>query len=272
MPVLAVLGMHRSYTSLASRWLSDCGLEMGDEFLESGVGNSDGHFEDIDFLHLHEHLLRKNDLPATGLVEVERPHFPKQSYADLQIAGDEAARAIRLLQQKTRDNRSFGWKEPRTCLFLPFYRATVDLRSLVLFRPYDEVVASLVSREPEALRQYRYPGWRRPIYWLKKDRIARQVMDMRHGYLEAWIHYNECLLEHIEATPRSQIMVHDLESLNAQDETVIARLRDWGFDCSYKPLGVLTRSASDREPLALDKNATKRASEIERRFRALIAN
>ena len=66
---LIIAGMHRSGTSLITHWLNECGLQLGDDFLGAGLGNVDGHYEDLEFLKLHEEILEANNLPATGLME-----------------------------------------------------------------------------------------------------------------------------------------------------------------------------------------------------------
>lgn len=270
MAALMVLGMHRSYTSLVARWLADCGLDLGDEVLPEGVGNVDGHFEDLDFFQLHVDVLRRHGLPSNGMVNLAQPSFDKTRYESLAIAGDLAERANALLATRLAKAPVFGWKEPRTCLFMPFYEHQADYRSLVLFRPYEEVVASLVSREPLAVRNYRYAGWRRPLYWLKKRQIDRSIPLLAAGFLEAWIHYNECLLDHIARTPPDRVMVHDLDSLRTNDAAVLKTLREWGFDCRERPFGVLVKPVSNREPLCLDPSAISRAEDVTARFRALV--
>ena len=60
--VVVIVGMHRSGTSLITQWLQRCGLFIGDSLEGPGVGNVQGHFEDIDFLQLHQELLLKKKL------------------------------------------------------------------------------------------------------------------------------------------------------------------------------------------------------------------
>ncbi|MBS1528172.1 MAG: hypothetical protein JST19_21175, partial [Bacteroidetes bacterium] len=65
--VLIILGMHRSGTSLVTNWLYHCGLQVGENLLGKNAGNEEGHFEDTEFLKLHEEILAANGLPDTGL-------------------------------------------------------------------------------------------------------------------------------------------------------------------------------------------------------------
>ncbi|XHR95888.1 hypothetical protein ACFJIV_04105 [Mucilaginibacter sp. UC70_90] len=65
--VLIITGMHRSGTSLITQWLSKCGLQTGEKLVPGGYGNVEGHFEDIEFLKMHEEILAGHNLPTTGL-------------------------------------------------------------------------------------------------------------------------------------------------------------------------------------------------------------
>src|SRR6202000_2371411 len=66
--VLIIVGMHRSGTSLVTNWLYHCGLHVGEDLLGSNAGNAEGHFEDMEFLKMHEDILTDNKLPDNGLV------------------------------------------------------------------------------------------------------------------------------------------------------------------------------------------------------------
>ncbi|HZX74061.1 MAG TPA: hypothetical protein VFE57_06560, partial [Cyclobacteriaceae bacterium] len=64
--ILVVTGMHRSGTSVVTQWLQQCGLHVGDELLGAGIGNSVGHFEDVDFLRAHSDFLKRRRLAEKG--------------------------------------------------------------------------------------------------------------------------------------------------------------------------------------------------------------
>lgn len=63
--------MHRSGTSFIANWLHEYGLNLGDRLLGSGIGNINGHYEDLDFFELHKEILVSNNLSPTGLVTKE---------------------------------------------------------------------------------------------------------------------------------------------------------------------------------------------------------
>ncbi len=54
---LVICGMHRSGTSLVASVLENAGLAIGCTAPLPGLGNPRGHFEDPDFLALHEEML-----------------------------------------------------------------------------------------------------------------------------------------------------------------------------------------------------------------------
>ena len=53
------------------------------------------------------------------------------------------------LQPKFSRNHDWGWKDPRTCLFLDYYRALDSgVNFLIVFREPEVVVASLLKPQP----------------------------------------------------------------------------------------------------------------------------
>src|SRR3954462_3346732 len=109
--VLIVTGMHRSGTSLVTRWLSQCGLNIGQELMGAETGNEDGHFEDVDFLHAHQSILQSRRLTTEGYTEA----IEKLSQNETDMLRD-------IVNYKNGFNEQWGWKDPRTCLFLDTYR------------------------------------------------------------------------------------------------------------------------------------------------------
>src|SRR5438309_12089516 len=127
---LVITGMHRSGTSLVAQWLHRCGLHLGDEVLGPAIGNTEGHFEDIDFVYLHEDILQTHLLPHSGLLEHA---VSKLTYAEIE--------AMELLiLKKNSKQEEWGWKDPRTCLFLSHYRSLLSSACyLIIFRDYSSV-------------------------------------------------------------------------------------------------------------------------------------
>jgi hypothetical protein len=139
--VVIITGMHRSGTSLAASLFQRAGVDVGDRLIEAADPNPHGYFEDADFVEFHEQALK--DRSRTILVGDDFIFEPTD---------DEARRARELLA--TRGVRPvWGWKDPRTALFLGFWDSQLDgARYLFMFRhPLDVLVSLLRRREYQAL-------------------------------------------------------------------------------------------------------------------------
>ncbi len=168
--------MHRSGTSLVASVLQKAGLDIGHDISGPGLGNPHGHFEDQDFFQLHEDMLA-----AAG----ESCFSAGDDFAP-PMAVDFARRA-RALAAAREALPLWGWKDPRTCLFLGFWAPILpQARYLFLYRHPVDVVLSL---------------WRR-----NNDIELREDPWMA---LRAWEVYNRRLLEfrdrHAESTFLAQV-------------------------------------------------------------------
>jgi len=226
--------MHRSGTSLLSQWLYRCGLPIGDELMIANGGNEQGYFEDMDFVRLHENLLRSEDLPDTGLTDKSLP--------ELSPAKRECI--LRLLEVKDRSHQQWGWKDPRTCLFLPVYRQLVPgARYLLIYRDYKFCVSSLIRRMLKDEKvNYLSKGKRHAALrwkWHKKRKISRSLFQTySEPFLKVWIHYNKELLHHVEALGRERCPVVNYRFLLSDDKKVFDFLtRRWNFNLAYCPFG-----------------------------------
>jgi hypothetical protein len=118
--ILIVTGMHRSGTSLVASLLESAGLDIGKRLLDPNYGNPCGYFENIDFLKLHEEILYSlgiNEIGWTLESNISPPHY----YIDL---------AYKLVEKNKSVITSWGWKDPRTTLFLPFWGTFCQKQSL----------------------------------------------------------------------------------------------------------------------------------------------
>lgn len=141
-PIL-ILGMHRSGTSYLAALLQSMGVFIGDKLVGPQKGNPRGHFEAVPILQFHEALLAE----AQGS---EAPTFDKGIFVARPIRPSypehhrEAARSIVAALQK---NGPWGWKEPRTCLFLDLWQEVLpEARAVMVYRHPLEVHQSLLRR------------------------------------------------------------------------------------------------------------------------------
>lgn len=228
--ILVVAGMHRSGTSLISHWLHDCGLQIGESLLEGGKGNEEGHFEDVEFLRMHEEILTRKGLAADGL----RPPY------DIVPTPYEKAKMQAIISVKNTSFAQWGWKEPRTCLFLRTYTELLpNAKYLVVLRDYQDVVGSLIKRDLAHIEErYRARSKLHSLFW---RHVGRAVRLRRHRakhserYLRAWLGYNEKILEALERLPESSYLVISYQMMRQRGDEVFRFLSShWLFRLRYE--------------------------------------
>jgi hypothetical protein len=140
---VVILGMHRSGTSLITRLVSLLGLAVcrDEDLLVGRKANPRGHWESKPLLDFDDRLL--DELggtwfcpPLLGVKETSR------------MLDRHAAEALARLQD-THPESPWVWKDPRTCVLLPFWSAVLAQRAayvLVVRHPF-EVSDSLADRE-----------------------------------------------------------------------------------------------------------------------------
>lgn len=189
---LVIAGMHRSGTSLVASILADTGLHLGDHLLGPGEGNPAGHFEDLDFLALHQRILAANGLGTDGFT----------TQRELVVPPELAHESARLIIARRSRGSPWGWKEPRTTLFLNHWAEAIpEARFLLLFRRPWEVVDSLFRRGD-------------PIFGIHPP-LAVGV----------WRRYNEAIRAFHDRHPDRCLLV-ELTQVTADPAAFAARIRD----------------------------------------------
>lgn len=193
-PVLVIGGMHRSGTSLVASLCHGAGLYLGHRLMGAAHGNAAGHFEDLDFVELHERILVANGLGSEGFTTDSRPEVP-DGLADQAAALVAARRGVAA---------PWGWKDPRTVLLLDFWAEAIpEARFLLVFRPPWEVADSLFRRGD-------------PTFFHNPP-LA----------LAVWEHYNALLLEFSVRHPE-RCLVRELSQVVADPAAVFSALREHG--------------------------------------------
>jgi hypothetical protein len=170
--------MHRSGTSLVAGLLRQSGLDIGRENFGPGIGQPRSHFEDHDFFHLHEEILA-----ASG-----RSCFTADEAALDPVAPIFEERARALVAART-DRPFWGWKEPRTCLFLDLWeRLLPQANYLFLYRHPVDVALSLWRRNIDL--EIRRDPWLAFRAW---ELYNRRLLALRDRHPE------RCFLAHAPA-------------------------------------------------------------------------
>ncbi len=145
MPVL-ITGMHRSGTSMVARLLNLCGLYLGSEesLLKPAKDNPDGYWESAEIVKINDELLQFGGRDWRGPAPTYSPDFSKRpEIAPFRYRAQKALQPLRSQSQK------WGWKDPRTCLTLSFWRELVsesELKLIVCVRNPLDVIASMEAR------------------------------------------------------------------------------------------------------------------------------
>jgi len=190
--VLAIAGMHRSGTSLTASLLKSAGVYLGDRLVGVDVGNDKGHFEDIDFVEFHKQVLRSQSLDADGLTFQDRMHVADRY---VKIAED-------LTKQKS-VHCLWGWKDPRTTLFLDFWLQLLpDANFLLVYRSPWEVVDSLYRRGTDEL-----------------------IAAYPEKAVELWMHYNQKILEFYDRVP-DRCLLANLSKIVSNPQLLIQTINE----------------------------------------------
>jgi hypothetical protein len=244
--VLCITGMHRSGTSLTASWLQLCGLIIDDgQVYGPGVGNPKGHFEDADFAKLHAAAALRQH-PASDGWRVFGSGF-------LEFGAEDRMRAVSLVRTRDAKYNCWGWKDPRTVLFLPQWKDLVpSLKTLLVWRPCSEVVSSLVRR------------------WKTRGSNRNYRISILQS-MRLWKHYNECVWKYKALYPDDSLLVC-LHDLLRDDRCVLELINQRLGTCfTFKPLaGLFDSDLLGRRPdVRVRATATIcHAGELEARLRA----
>ena len=187
---VAVAGMHRSGTSLVASVLGDAGVDLGRGFLAANSHNQRGYFEDRRFVDLHDAMLGANgtDWALTGCTK--RLHVPDHlRRSALELVSEREEETLRAASDAgavcSAQTRAWGWKDPRTTLFLDFWLELLPSLSVVVpFRDAASVVASLRRRRDLPLQHRFHGAWplRKLGLPMTRDRAAIQLWETYNNH------------------------------------------------------------------------------------------
>jgi hypothetical protein len=163
-PIVLVLGMHRSGTSLCSHVLSALGVDMADKIAGPGnpaptPDNPRGHWERWEIVEFHDRILglfkrdywgRFHDFP-----------LPVAWWADPRVA--QIRREVVAFLEARMSNGYFGFKDPRTARLMPvwhqiFHELKLAPKIVLCLRNPAQVARSLHARDglDPAIGEYRW--------------------------------------------------------------------------------------------------------------------
>ncbi|MDQ4141001.1 MAG: sulfotransferase [Bacteroidota bacterium] len=164
---LIITGHPRSGTSFSAALLQSAGLHIGQKLMAPGHGNIRGFFEDLDVVDLHEAILSAQGIHPVGWTLEE----------SIQVDELFRRKANELIANNS-TSPVWGWKDPRTTLFLDFWEQLLpEANFLFLYRAPWEVADSIYRRGDEMFKE--------------EPELAIKI----------WIYYNQKLLQFYDKFP-----------------------------------------------------------------------
>ncbi len=236
-----VVGMHRSGTSLVSRFLISMDVFMGSTL--------SGNYESIDFQSLN-----KNTMEFLGCSWADICMFPTasmfnhlprkflDSFQTVLVESVLPAHFISLSQQDHQFNIgdiNWGWKDPRNSVLLPLYLSSFPQAKIVfVIRDSRDVALSLIRREEKRFgKTFKY-----------EDAVFFKKL---FTYIKLWCDYNQRILETIECYPHINVHIIKYEELIREPFNNISALSNF--------LGVCLTEKSKLDLLRVD---SKRSGKI----------
>ncbi|WRH65131.1 MAG: sulfotransferase [Planktothrix sp. GU0601_MAG3] len=140
-PIIIIAGMHRSGTSLTASLLKDLGVNIGKQLVGADYGNIKGHFENVDFVDFHKSIFKSNNIDELGCL----------FSGEISLTETEIETAKKLIEINQDSSSAWGWKDPRTTLFLDFWHQLLPQAKFILvYRSPWEVIDSLYRRATDA--------------------------------------------------------------------------------------------------------------------------
>ena len=206
--------MHRSGTSLTASWLERCGVAIHDgSLIAPAAGNRHGHFEDREIVLLHAAVLE-------GQAAGSSVGWSVAPDTALRFGPAERKAAEALVRCRSDKFAIWGWKDPRTVLFLDEWKTLVpELKVVLLWRPPAEVVDSLLRRSRRAINP---------------DLKARTVAAGR-----LWKAYNQRVVDYRLKHMSSTVLL-PMETVRQDDRWVLDLVRErFQMDLIYSPIADL---------------------------------
>lgn len=147
-PVVVVIGMHRSGTSMCSNMLQMLGADMADG-IHASPANAKGHWERPRLVDINDAIFGFFRRPWGSPSHVL--DMPERWISDPRVA-EQRIRAVGWLLPRVKGGRIFGFKDPRTTLLLPFWQLVLaelgaTPRYVFCVRDPAQVARSLQARD-----------------------------------------------------------------------------------------------------------------------------
>lgn len=207
-----IAGMHRSGTSLTASILQSAGVDIGETLAPATATNVKGHFEDLAFVAFHKQVLSSQGLNDAGWTTHSNVSVPEQYVALAQT----------MINQR-QDKPVWGWKDPRTVLFLDFWRRLLPNPFFIfVYRSPWETIDSLYRRNIQSVDDIFY----------RNPNLA----------LQTWESYNRAILDFSKTFPHQSLLMPLEAIINSPNQLVQHITEKTGQDLSLPSTDVLDSS------------------------------
>lgn len=178
-PLILIVGMHRSGTSLLGNLLKNAGVSMPGPLIAGDQHNPEGYFERADITDLQERLLIDLDRwwPSDQGTQPLPPDWLCRP------STHAALNRLRTLLERESGQQQGPWaiKDPRSSLLLPLWRRLagelqIPLRLILAVRQPAEVVQSLCQRDASAAGMT--PERAELLWWHHNQAVLRHALDL----------------------------------------------------------------------------------------------
>ncbi|WP_373004284.1 sulfotransferase family protein [Hyphomonas sp.] len=184
-PIIVVLGMHRSGTSVLTRALAALGVELGSHMMLAVEQDNDkGFWEDLDIYRLNERLLKKCNSAWHRLASLEVGRLETEEFAA------ERVEAANLISTKIQDVDLFAFKDPRTAVLLPFWQCV--LSDLELEPQYVIAVRNPLEISESLRKRDGFDQTKNLLLWLTHMYSAVQLTD---GAQRVFVGYQQVIAD-----------------------------------------------------------------------------
>ena len=140
--IVIVLGMHRSGTSVFTGILNKMGLPLGENLMKPTKDNPKGYFENMDFYHFNEMILRECNSSWYNVSNLTEEKILKEEYKNI----------LKSILKKYSNHTIFGVKDPRICVLLPLYEKVceelgIEIGYVLITRDKESIINSINKRD-----------------------------------------------------------------------------------------------------------------------------
>jgi hypothetical protein len=232
--VVIVSGFHRSGTSVVARLLHSAGLHLGDDLIGALPSNPYGHYEDREFVRLHDSILADNEVNW----QLDRP-------LNLLITPERWVEMENAATKRSSHHDLWGFKDPRVCLVIHAWKHLLpEARVVAVYRNWSDSTYSLERRHIEEMTA-----------GINSDEVHERFWTVPDLGLRMWVEYNRALLRFAADHPDDVVFV-PFDALSRPGLDLVDTLNerwDLGLDATqdappFDPAA--TDSRPGRQPLA----------------------